>query len=437
MEIALLFRRLLMVYVVVAVISVAGVWLFYEPFEHLVEDVLGMGHVAGDAFGTFLVVTVSFAAQRVVSTLFFKDYMYGLARQAKQVTQQVLTTESVMEEVSRELEHVPSFDNVLRNQLQAVIRETEQAAYSLVERLGTIDAVVTRLEGYIKDNANSASALVEDSEARITRNHLMVQQLESYIQQRLRETEEDHARVATVVNQARSLENLVQLVKHVSSQTNLLALNAAIEAARAGESGRGFAVVADEVRKLSTETDAAVSKISEGIESVANSIETQFESKISSVDLERERELLAFFSAQLNEQSQSYETLMRHSASVLEEMHGSSSTLAQMFMEAQASIQFQDVVRQQIEHVIEALKQLDSHSTLLAKRLRCYEDDNFSYTPMTEHLDAIYQRYVMAQQRDAHQQGIRGNSGSGVSTGRSQAANAAEAASGGAKIELF
>lgn len=92
-----------------------------------------------------------------------------------------------------------------------------------------------------------------------------------------------------------------------------------------------------------------------------------------------------------------------------------------MFMSSMASVQFQDVTRQQLEHTSESLQRLDNHLGVLAERLLQSENPDFSYTPLSEHLDEIYSRYVMDEQRQTHHSALHQK----------------ESRSAGPKIELF
>jgi methyl-accepting chemotaxis protein len=421
-----LLKRALLVALIISLGTFATIYLFNDWWHSTFTSFLGLGNPTTDAFGGVLIVIAAYIAQRAVSLAFYKDMMFGLANEQKQVFSKVTDVETVGEEVAKELEGVRSYNEVLRNQLGGIIEATEKAAYDITNRLLAIDAVVTRLDNFVAQTAEDSSAIAQNSEQNIAGNQALISKMEVYIKRRIDEASSDQTRISQVVKDAQDLGKLVQLVKDISSQTNLLALNAAIEAARAGEAGRGFAVVADEVRKLSTETDNAVTKINKGINSVAENIRQQFHDKLAHSNVDAERAALTEFSTQLTNLGAGYQTLLAHDMNTLNTVKESSTELAGMFMDVLASVQFQDITRQQIEIVQKAMNKLDDHAETLARRIKASEDANFTYTPLAEHLDTLYSSYVMDSQRVSHQQ----------ATHHPAKASAAKPAAS-AKIELF
>jgi methyl-accepting chemotaxis protein len=402
MDFLLLLRRNVIVSLVVGLVAAVAVYFGNEWFDQTLLPALGLSQSLGSAIGVLFIVAAVFIGQRFVSIAFYRDWLFGMGRAQAEAIGRADSFVSAAEQVAVELRSVQGFNDVVRGQLHGVVSETEKAAFDIASRLQGIDEIISRLGTFVETTTSESQQLLSASEDRIAQNRSLIATLEDYIRQRVVTAQEDRERITHVVKEARSLGTLVELIKHISGQTNLLALNAAIEAARAGEAGRGFAVVADEVRKLSGETDKAVGQISKGIQTVANSIEKQFEDKLSHDNAAAERKALESFAIQLDDLGKSYKEVTEHEAAVMATITDSSQQLAGMFMSALASVQFQDVTRQQIEQVVDALNRLDGHSKLLAGRLDQFEDPHFQLQPLSEHLDQIYSNYVMDSQRDTH-----------------------------------
>jgi len=156
-----------------------------------------------------------------------------------------------------------------------------------------------------------------------------------------------------------NIRDVVLEIEYIADQTNLLALNASIEAARAGDQGRGFAVVADEVRKLSARSTTAASQIGKLIRTVESDIQGMYEETEGNAGrtekLSRESESI------INETMDSLNKSMRHAKEELDGLAKDTDSLAQDISGIVISMQFQDITRQKIEHVIEPLRTISGN----------------------------------------------------------------------------
>ncbi|WP_419952239.1 methyl-accepting chemotaxis protein [Methylobacterium sp.] len=231
----------------------------------------------------------------------------------------------------------------------SVTSETEAAAYNIMMSLRAVDIAMSDLLSFLDSSGSNTRVIeiVEETDRQLVTNRNLIA---AFLESRDRDIEECRVRLEDVETATDQLSGLVGGIRDIARRTNLLALNAAIEAARAGEFGAGFGVVASEVKQLSQASDQAATRINEGLMTLRGSIRENLTTLVSH-RIAGERVELGKISTAISDLTENMERLISHQRDTLVKVQDESARIAQPVVELMASIQFQDVTRQRLEHL--------------------------------------------------------------------------------------
>lgn len=251
---------------------------------------------------------------------------------------------------------IPYLNQLLKN----ITEKTESAAFTLIEKFGTVSSANARAnrdaEKNLKEIRNTEEGhtiedIISESRAAITRNSEFGKKLGVFNQ-------DTAAKLKKIGQWLEQIENLMNSIEAISQQNKVISLNSFIESAKLGEQGKGLKVLAKEIEKLSRMTTDFTKQIS-GImrsfrnynESMLKDLDKNSNDFARSIDesVEASDRVLSLLMNSYQLSTSSFLSLKQGAAEVSESLKAVTH-----------SLQFQDITRQQIEHISEFLVEIQN-----------------------------------------------------------------------------
>jgi methyl-accepting chemotaxis protein len=365
-------------------------------------------------------ITVALALMEFVPLLIVEWWNWTMAR--RDVSDMWAFGQLNFDDVSRELTahkaivadimDCKPYIDVMHEQIGDSLTESEREVVVVIEQIDTMNAKTSEQREHIARSVKSAGELTEDTRIRTENNREIIAAIEMQLETQTEELKDNFERIQGLAGDVDALTPLIKVITSIAQQTNLLALNAEIEAARAGSSGRGFAVVANEVRKLAAHTTQAAADIAAKINATSKRVDEEMSNAQASLKHHEASGAMSHLGADLGEMQSEFCKNSQLLLEVITEVDANYAESVTRLSEALGHIQFQDVMRQRMEHVQGALLEMRDHLLQLAKQPDRPGWDELFDTTFKTLLESHLSSYKMASQTTTHLAIVGGDSGS-------------------------
>jgi methyl-accepting chemotaxis protein len=291
---------------------------------------------------------------------------------------------------------------VLHGQIGDSLADSERQVVAAIEQIGQLIGQCSQQKEHIARSMESSRNLAENTRTRVNTNKELIAAIQMQLEMQVSESRDNFERIRNMYNGITALTPLIKIISSIAQQTNLLALNAEIEAARAGNAGRGFAVVAMEVRKLAVLSTKAAAEIGEKISSTSRTVEIELKDAQTALTQKEASDAMNHLVCDLEAMQQEFAGNGDLLLDVICGVESSYQKTVERLSEAMGHIQFQDVMRQRMGHVQEALLEMGEHLLDLNEKPEIPGWDGRLERTFQSILDSHLDQYRMASQSETH-----------------------------------
>jgi methyl-accepting chemotaxis protein len=304
--------------------------------------------------------------------------------------------------VEADIKDSKPYIDVMHEQIGDSLSESEREVVVVIEQIDVLNAKAGKQRERIARSIKSAGELTEDTQARIESNREIIAAIELQLQTQTEDLKNNFERIQGLAGDVCALTPLIKVITSIAQQTSLLALNAEIEAARAGSAGRGFAVVACEVRKLAVLSNQAAADIAAKINATCKRVDEEMSLARASLEQHAANSAMSHLGSDLSKMQSEFCRNSQLLLEVITEVDANYAESVTRLSEALGHIQYQDVMRQRMEHVQGALIEMRDHLLRLAERPDRPGWDGLFDTTFKALLESHLDSYKMASQTITH-----------------------------------
>lgn len=304
--------------------------------------------------------------------------------------------------LQREARDCSLYTNVLREQIGDSLAHSEREVLSAIEQISRLIDRSKLEREHIARSVESGRNLADATGARVMHNKEVIAALRAQQTVQAEEMRSNFERIRKLSDGVCALTPLIKVITSIAQQTSLLALNAEIEAARAGSAGRGFSVVAMEVRKLAVLSTKAAGEIDQEISATCRGVEAELKDAQTALKKHETDTAMSHLVDELDAMQQEFKENSDLLVDVITDVDSSYRETVDRLSDALGHLQFQDVMRQRMNHVQQALEELHDQVLVLAERSGDAKWDGRLESTFKGMLEAHLSQYQMASQMQTH-----------------------------------
>lgn len=287
---------------------------------------------------------------------------------------------------------------LLQAQLQGALDTSDEFAATVVKNAQAANLSATKLGEYMTPASREAEQVLACVRAAIDSADVLERQV---LDKRARSLRDASGTSQRIMEEQEHLEGIGDKARELGMRIRIVAMNTTIEAAHmSGSAGAAVAVLAREIGLLATDVQRLGADLGEAIQTLSDHLNRDVVQSVAQEAhaLDDVRKQLA---AQVVALNASYAQLDDFRAGVTKNVELATRRVSLYAHNAIGSVQYQDLLRQRLEQINNALTALSNNDEPLLDTLQNGTPLSGDWEPIrSEHLQGDY---VMSDQRDTHQ----------------------------------